>query len=82
MQEYLDAGFTPAQAALLTARDQRYTYAIESLRSDMQRGFADTLATMQALFGALQEQMTTGFQQVNARLDRIDERLTRNGHPD
>lgn len=64
IQEYIEAGFTPAQAQLLVARDQRYSSSVEALRSDMRTGFADLRAAM-----------LSGFNAVDDRLGRVDERL-------
>jgi hypothetical protein len=73
LQEYLDAGFTQAQAALLVARDRRIDDRFEMLHSSLNRGFADLLTTMQALTN----QTVNGFTAIGAHLDRIDERLGR-----
>jgi hypothetical protein len=73
LQEYLDAGFTQAQAALLVARDRRVDDRFEMLHASLTRGFADMLTTMQALTN----QTVNGFSVMGERLDRIDERLGR-----
>ena len=65
-QEYIAAGFSEAQAALLIARDQRYTTSVESLRDDVQGGFARTLAAIVA-----------GFSAMDKRFDRIEQNLKR-----
>jgi hypothetical protein len=73
LQEYLDAGFTQAQAALLIARDRRIDDRFEMLHASMSRGFADMLTTLQALTN----QTVHGFTAMGARLDQIEERLGR-----
>jgi hypothetical protein len=73
LQEYLDAGFTQAQAVLLTARDRRAEDRFEMLHASLSRGFADVLNTMQALTN----QTVNGFTAMGARMDRIEERLGR-----
>jgi hypothetical protein len=71
LQEYLEAGFTEAQAALLVARDRRTDDRFEMLHASLSRGFADVLTTMQALT----TQAVNGFVGINARLDRVEQRL-------
>ena len=71
LQEYLDAGFTPAQAALLLARDRRIDDRLDMVHAALSRGFADVLSTMQVLTN----QTVDGFTHMGARLDRIEERL-------
>lgn len=69
VQEYLDAGFTQGQAALLVARDRRVDDRFGMLHASLNRGFADMLATMQALTN----QTVNGFTAMGARLDAVDQ---------
>ena len=71
LQEYLDAGFTNAQASLLLARDRRVEDRFEMLHASLTRGFADVLSTMQTLT----EQTVNGFAAMGGRLDRVEQRL-------
>jgi hypothetical protein len=73
LQEYLDAGFTQPQAALLIARDRRTEDRFEMLHASLTRGFANVLSTMQALTN----QTVNGFTAMGARMDRIEQRLGR-----
>jgi len=71
LQEYLEAGFTQAQAALLVARDRRIDDRLDMLHTALNRGFADMLSTMQALTN----QTINGFAAMGTRLDTVEERL-------
>jgi hypothetical protein len=71
LQEYLDAGFTHTQAALLVARDRRLEDRVAMLHASLTSGFADVLATLQTLT----EQTVNGFGAMHTRLDRVEQRL-------
>jgi hypothetical protein len=81
LQEYLDAGFTEAQATVLVARDRRIAdTAIQQfglLQAAMNRGFSDTLANVQQGFAQVNQNMTDGFTQVAQRFDEVDQHLAR-----
>lgn len=75
LQEYLTAGFTPAQAQLLLQRDLRWQQSIESLRSDVQDGFAKLRAEIIAGFNQVADVIAQHHAATDVRLDHVEERL-------
>lgn len=71
VQEYLDAGFTPEQTALLVRRDRR----VDMLEDSMNRGFADVLTTIRTVFGSLERHIDRLHERDQQRIDALSLRL-------
>jgi hypothetical protein len=64
LTDYLNAGFTPEQAALLVQRDQSITQQISMLQAAMNEGFTNVLISINGLLNAM-----------NTRFDRLENQL-------